>query len=357
MSRSFALSLLAPVLVVVALAFAPRAHAIAQRTFVASYGLTVNTAFNCSIANPCRAFSEAIGVTSAGGEVVVLDSAGYGPVTIAKSVSIIAPAGVFAGVTVFTGNGITINGSGVSVVLRGLVINGLGGDAGIDIQDALKVRIENCVVSRMSQMGIFHRAAGQVTISDTIVRDNAQDGIRMVTGFGSIALERVTGEGNSGSGIYISPNDAVGRLDATISDSQFSRNALKGIWVDAGANATVFASIDRSTMAENSASGVQVDGSSSAILRVTVQRSTLRRNHIGIAAGGIAPVTIIVNASDNILHQNQIAGLYAAGSGTTAKASGNSYDDLVCVASATITSYQNNSVSGLPACAVAVPLQ
>jgi hypothetical protein len=30
----------------------------AQRTFVASYGLTTNTAFNCSIAKPCRQFSE-----------------------------------------------------------------------------------------------------------------------------------------------------------------------------------------------------------------------------------------------------------------------------------------------------------
>ena len=73
---------------------APDAAATAQRTFVASYGLTATTAFNCSITKPCRAFSEGTGVTNSGGEVIVLDSAGYGPTRITKSVSIIAPAGV-----------------------------------------------------------------------------------------------------------------------------------------------------------------------------------------------------------------------------------------------------------------------
>ena len=77
------------------------AHAAAQRTFVASYGQPANTALNCSIASPCRAFSEAMSATNAGGEVIVLDSAGYGNVTIAQSVSIIAPTGVYAGISVF----------------------------------------------------------------------------------------------------------------------------------------------------------------------------------------------------------------------------------------------------------------
>ena len=91
------------------LAIANFALAAAQRTFVASYGLTANTAFNCSVAKPCRAFSEAMGVTSPDGEVIVLDSAGYGPVTIAQSVSIVAPPGIYAGVTVATGTGIIID--------------------------------------------------------------------------------------------------------------------------------------------------------------------------------------------------------------------------------------------------------
>jgi hypothetical protein len=92
-----------------------------QRTFVASTGVDDQ---RCSITAPCRGFAAAVAKTSANGEVIVLDSAGYGPVDISKSISLIAPAGVYAGVTVLTGDGIVINGIGIIVVLRGLSING-----------------------------------------------------------------------------------------------------------------------------------------------------------------------------------------------------------------------------------------
>ena len=105
------------------------AVATAQRTFVASNG---NDANPCSLAQPCRGFARAITQTSPSGEVIVLDSAGYGPVTIAKSVSIIAPAGLHAGVTVLSGDGITVNIPNGVVVLRGLTISGQGGANGIN---------------------------------------------------------------------------------------------------------------------------------------------------------------------------------------------------------------------------------
>ena len=66
----------------------------AQRTFVASTGLDTHP---CSISTPCRSFGTAIAHTDDNGEIIVLDSAGYGTVTIAKSVSIIAPPGIYAG--------------------------------------------------------------------------------------------------------------------------------------------------------------------------------------------------------------------------------------------------------------------
>src|SRR5206468_1534427 len=109
---------------------------------VASYGLTANTALNCSIAKPCRQFSEAVGVTSLGGEVIVLDSAGYGPVTITQSVTITAPAGVYAGISVFSGTGVTVDGTGIEVTLEGLTITGLGGTDGIDFLHGATLKIE-----------------------------------------------------------------------------------------------------------------------------------------------------------------------------------------------------------------------
>ena len=58
----------------------------AQRVFVASYGNDANTATGCGFANPCRGFTAAMTAVDAGGEVVALDAAGYGAVTITKSV-------------------------------------------------------------------------------------------------------------------------------------------------------------------------------------------------------------------------------------------------------------------------------
>src|SRR5262245_6327741 len=45
-----------------------------QRTFVSGSGSDANA---CSRTAPCRTFTQALSQTSAGGEVVVLDSAGY----------------------------------------------------------------------------------------------------------------------------------------------------------------------------------------------------------------------------------------------------------------------------------------
>ena len=116
--------------------FIGTALAASQRTFVASTGVDTNA---CSISAPCRSFSAAIAKTSAPGEVIVLDSAGYGPVTIDKSISLIAPAGIHAGVTVFSGDGITVDAPGSTVLLRGLSINGHGGVTGVNVLQVTRV--------------------------------------------------------------------------------------------------------------------------------------------------------------------------------------------------------------------------
>ena len=99
------------------------AMATAQRTFVASYG---NDANACSLTQPCRGFAAAVAKTDRNGEVIVLDSAGYGPVTINQPISIVAPAGIYAGITLSSdgSTGITINaGSNDQVILRGITVN------------------------------------------------------------------------------------------------------------------------------------------------------------------------------------------------------------------------------------------
>jgi hypothetical protein len=81
-------------------AFASIAQAQTARSFVASTGFDTNTATNCPRANPCRNFLAAYGITSVGGEIVALDTAGFGGVTITHAVTIEAAPGVFGLVAV-----------------------------------------------------------------------------------------------------------------------------------------------------------------------------------------------------------------------------------------------------------------
>jgi hypothetical protein len=97
----------------------------AQRTFVATTGNDTNL---CTLLAPCRSFAAAMPYTDPEGEIIVLDSGAYGRVTITQPVTIEAPAGVYAGISVFAStNGIDVNAPGATVTLRGLSINGQGG--------------------------------------------------------------------------------------------------------------------------------------------------------------------------------------------------------------------------------------
>lgn len=164
---------------------APYASAAAQRTFVASYG---NDANACSLTLPCRGFAAAVAQTISGGEVIVLDSAGYGPVTITKSVSIVAPGGVYAGISAASGAGVAITAAGISVTLRGLTINGTGGAYGIRMTNGSALTVEDCAVSSFlndsDASAISIETGAAVKVSGTVVSD-AFNGI--LIGFGATA--------------------------------------------------------------------------------------------------------------------------------------------------------------------------
>ncbi len=83
-------------------------HAGIQRTFVSAVnGVDTNA---CSLRRRAARLAMALTQTNAGGEIVVLDSAGYGGTTINKAVSIVVPQGIYAGVSVFAAtDGIVIS--------------------------------------------------------------------------------------------------------------------------------------------------------------------------------------------------------------------------------------------------------
>jgi hypothetical protein len=224
----------------------PTVGATAQRTFVASTGSDANT---CALTQPCRSFGRAISQTSAGGEVIVLDSAGYGPVTINQSVSIIAPAGLYAGITVSSGNGIAINAPGAIVVLHGLAINGQGGDNGILVTDADTVRVESCTISHLFDAVLARK--GALYVQDSIIRNNTSTGIQIF----SQNADMVATIGNStvadnGTGVLATASAGT-RITVTVSRSTISGNA-DGLHTRAPPSAISAILSDRNTIVESS---------------------------------------------------------------------------------------------------------
>jgi hypothetical protein len=254
------------------IAFCLSVHAwAAQRTFVSVHGDDENATSgqHCSPALPCRSFAAAMTDTDPGGEIVVIDSGGYGIVTIGQALSIIAPPGVYAGISVFAGDdGITVSaGPTDTVVLRGLTINGQGGNSGIRITSGNVINIEDCTIANMGLYGIRIQGGPIVNMARVVVRDNFSDGIRvqpsaattittttsnsLVTGNGGVgvlaittfvgstvnaAVSRVTAADNASSG-FAANSTGAGTVTMTVADSAAVENGTDGVFV-AGANAT-----------------------------------------------------------------------------------------------------------------------
>src|SRR5712692_6775632 len=96
----------------------------ASRTWVSGVGDDVNP---CSRTAPCKTFAGAISKTAAGGEIDALDPAGFGAVTITKSITLDGGGGQVASVLASAQNGIVISaGANDQVVVRNLSLNGIG---------------------------------------------------------------------------------------------------------------------------------------------------------------------------------------------------------------------------------------
>ena len=164
--------------------------------------------------------------TSAGGEIAVLDTAGYGAVTITQAVSIVNEEGVEAGVTVTSGDGITITaGAGDVVNLRGLTLVGAGGNSGITFTSGGTLNIQNSVIRGFTQNGIHLMPGGSSSfnVSDTIVSNNGNNGIVLAPTTGgttnSALFERVQSLGNATAFYVDGTKISTGTLRATATDS------------------------------------------------------------------------------------------------------------------------------------------
>jgi hypothetical protein len=341
------------------------ALASAQRTFVASTGNDANAANNCSLVLPCRSFATALTQTLASGEIIVLDSAGYAPVTIDRSVSIIAPDGIYAGITAFSGDAVDITAFNLRVVLRGLTINGLGGVNGIAVLvGESDISVDRVRITGFSGAGI-EANAGALASTRLYVRD-------------SIVTANATGIDVGATSSFI--DDANGAIEVLLDRVQVRENTFYGVGISKGVRIHIRDSvIETNTVAGIGAGDENV--SNGPTMSLTIERSAIRRNGLGVfvSIGVLTPfspfqvtlseaavtdnagagvdvtckpsATGIITVAESVITGNAGAGVSGTGAGCALNVShnviaGNSGTSMVNVSAGSFASFGDNRVRG-----------
>jgi hypothetical protein len=279
-------------------AFATMAEAQATRTWVSGVGDDVNP---CSRTAPCKTFAGAISKTAMNGEINCLDPAGYGSITVTKSITIdcedtqgsILAAGV---------NGVIVNITNAldpkkAFKIRGISINGVGtGINGIRVLAANSVHVDEVVIDGMTQHGVSIETtttSPKVFIQDTHIRSVTGNGVNTFVTGGGVKLTIAGSQlGATATGLSLSNNTA-----ATISDSVVAGNTT-GI-VASNASVAVFnCTISNNTTGINALSGGNV----------RVGGSMITSNTTGLSLGGGS----IVSHVSNVLAGNTTDGSFSS---------------------------------------------
>ena len=237
----------------------------------------------CPIASPCRTFAYAHGQTSAGGAINVLAAGNFGPLTISKSISIVAD-GVEAAITASnSGAAIIVNSAGIVVSLRGLTID-VSGAKGISFVSGAALHLQNSVIRRASNGIVFAPATGtsELQVSDSVIASTALAGIHVNpsgTGGAKVLLNRVR---VGGSGVAFNGSGTTGSIKATVSHSVIAGSGGSGILAIGGGGGTTNVMLDH-TVSTNNSTGIKAQGAGATI---RIGDSTVAGNIIGLETSG-----------------------------------------------------------------------
>jgi len=273
------------------------AHAQATRTWVSGVGDDVNP---CSRTAPCKTFAGAISKTAPGGEINVIDSGGYGAVTITKALTI-AGDGAMASVLVSGTNGIIVAaGASDIVILRNLHLNGIGsGLNGIRYLSGAELHVEDSEIRGFSQQGVdaAPSASGALFVTNTAFRNNDGGAIYVHPTFPAsmdATIDRTSMKGN-GRGLRAEDGSTV-----VVRDSVASGNTNNG-FVALATSRPVDLTINDSVSSLNGAVGVY----SGSLATVRISNMTLSGNNVGLQAAGGA---IISFGNNSLLGNNSTDG-------------------------------------------------
>jgi hypothetical protein len=265
----------------------------ASRAWVSGHG--TDQAGCGAVPTPCRTPQYAHDhIIAAGGEIDILDPAGYGAITITKAISIVNDGVGTAGMLApAAGNAITINaGASDAIQLRGLTIEGSGvGYNGIVFNSGGSLTVSKCTLQNFVQNGSDQTTGNGVlmqpttgtlafTITNTTASNNGDVGIFFFPPSGSPnangVIDHVVADANLG-GIWIEPILATGgSIVVTVSNSIASNNSNTGILADPG-SAALKVSIDNVTISGN-VEGIEADTPANVLLG----RSVITGNTVGV---------------------------------------------------------------------------
>src|SRR6266550_2384921 len=214
----------------------------------------------CTPASPCRSFTTALAHTNSGGEVIALDSGGYGPFSVTQDVTVAGAPGVYAALTVSSGNGIDVNAPSSSVKISNLRISLVGYTGiGINAPAFTYLMIDNCVING-GQHGIWIAGAynSRTVIADTIVRITGNIGF-FCQSFAAILRSRA--EGCANDGLYAETR-ALQDTQVTAVDFAAIGGQGNGVRAFGGiAQRTVNITLDRAVVSGNTGDGIAAVGS------------------------------------------------------------------------------------------------
>lgn len=289
-----ALNMLA--VVVVCIMCSTFANAQATRTWVSGVGDDANP---CSRTAPCKTFAGAISKTFINGEIDALDPAGYGVVTITKSITLDGGQGQgFASILSGPSNAVIVNLTGgatdplKTVRLRNLSLNGTGASGAVGTRQGINgiriilatgtVFVENVVCSDFTGRGISDErtTGGQLVVVDSIMRNNGGSGVVILPASNGTTtihatLDNVRMESNVLAGISASNAARVSMRNCVASG-----NALAGYFSE-GPLAASELNLE-SCLASNNGTGLSVNAGST--MRLSNVHAT--DNSTGVANAG-----------------------------------------------------------------------
>ncbi len=305
---------------------APPALAGSNRVWVSGHG--VDQAGCGALTSPCRSLQYAHdNQVNTGGEIDILDPAGYGAITITKALSIVNDGVGTAGVQASSGNAITIAaGPNDAVFLKGIDIDGVQrtGQNGVEFDTGGRLVIDRCVIREFGNQGVLVLSSASEAafqIFDSLITENGAGGTNAGMAVAVVAktaapvsgvLDRVTAVDNGGSGLWLTTSGGgAERVNVAVSNSNLSQNAYEGVVLQteiAQGQGSVVVTIDNSVI-NASQGGLIVNGSGA---RAHLARSVVDGNlYDGVSTdyGGV-----VYTAGDNHIEENHRSAVYLGSS-------------------------------------------